>query len=138
MENGDDVGEIRNWSNKIEAEIKKFDPIMVELQEALKQIKLSERREEEKELLSSKQRQFEVESELEKARYEQKFQYERRLQELNSTSPPNEQESTKVKLPKLIISKFQGTHCHKPRSLRQRKMRAYVGNFLKTLTQANP
>ena len=83
---------------------------MAELREALKQIKLSERREEERELLSSKQRQFEVETELEKARYEQKFQYERRLEELKSTSPPQEQESTKVKLPKLIISKFQGTH----------------------------
>ena len=51
-----------------------------------------------------------MESELEKARYEQKFQYERRLEEFESASPPNEQESTKVKTPKLIISKFQGTH----------------------------
>ena len=79
------------------------------MRESLKQIKLSEQREEEQELLSSKQRQFEVESELQKARYEQKFQYERRLEGLKSTSPPNEQESTKVKLPKLIIPKFQGT-----------------------------
>ena len=110
LENDDEPGEIRNWSNKIEGEIKKFDHIMAEMRESLKQIKLSERREEEQELLSSKQRQFEVESELEKARYEQKFQYERRLEELKSTSPSNEQESTKVKLPKLIISKFQGTH----------------------------
>eukprot|EP00795_Rhopilema_esculentum_P004345 gene4345-20561_t len=110
LENDDDPGEIRNWSNKIEGEIKKFDHIMAEMRGSLKQIKLSEQREEEQELLSSKQRQFEVESELEKARSEQKFHYERRLEELKSTSPPNEQESTKVKLPKLIISKFQGTH----------------------------
>ena len=88
LEDGDDMGEIRNWSNKIEGKIKKFDPIMAELREDLKQIKVSERREEEQELLSSKQRQFEVESELEKARYEQKFQCERRLEELKSTSPP--------------------------------------------------
>eukprot|EP00795_Rhopilema_esculentum_P015888 gene15888-7220_t len=83
---------------------------MAEMRESLKQIKLSQRREEEQELLSSKQRQFEVESVLEKAKYEQKFQYERRLEELKSTSPPNEKESTKVKLRKLIISKSQGTH----------------------------
>ena len=73
LENDDEPGEIRNWSNKIEGEIKKFDHIMAEMRESLKHIKLSERREEEQELLSSKQRQFEVESELEKARYEQKF-----------------------------------------------------------------
>ena len=32
------------------------------------------------------------------------------MEELKLASPPNEQESTKVKLPKLMISKFQGTH----------------------------
>eukprot|EP00794_Sanderia_malayensis_P011501 gene11501-12696_t len=76
LEDGEEPREIRNWSNKIEEEVKKFDHIMAELRESLKQIKLSERREEEEELLSSKQRQFEIESELEKAKYEQKFQYE--------------------------------------------------------------
>ncbi len=85
LENEDDPGEIRDWSNKIEGEIKKFDHSMAEMGESLKQIKLSERREEEQELLLSKQRQFEVESELEKARYEQKFQYEWKLEELKST-----------------------------------------------------
>ncbi len=64
------------------------------MRESLKQIKLSRQRDEEQELSSSKQRQVEIKWEL----------------ELKSTSPPNERESTKIKLPKLIISKFDGTH----------------------------
>ena len=36
LENDDDPGEFRNWSNKIEGEIKKFDHIMAEMRESLK------------------------------------------------------------------------------------------------------
>eukprot|EP00794_Sanderia_malayensis_P000838 gene838-biopygen106 len=49
---------------------------MKELQESVKQIKLSERREEEEQLLSAKQRQLEIESELEKAKFWNQFEAE--------------------------------------------------------------
>eukprot|EP00794_Sanderia_malayensis_P000844 gene844-biopygen109 len=44
--------------------------------ESVKQIKLSERREEEEQLLSAKQRQLEIESELEKAKFWNQFEAE--------------------------------------------------------------
>ncbi len=63
-------------------------------------------------MLSAKQRQIEEEIKLEQARYEQKFNFERKLEELKSLKLSEQQSSSssKVKLPKLVISKLQGTH----------------------------
>ena len=110
MEEGEDQEEIKAWSSKIDTEIKKFNPIMAELQKSVKKIKPSERKEEERELLLSKQRQHELETELEKARYEQKLKFEEKLGEFKTNSIPTVTQSSSAKLPKLVISKFQGTH----------------------------
>ena len=102
MEEGEELDEIKAWSSEINNEIQKFNPIIEELQQFVKGIKSSERKEEERELLLSKQRQHEKETELEKARYEQMVKIEKKLGECKANS--------NATLPKLVISKFQGTH----------------------------
>ena len=88
LEEGEDQEEIKAWSSKIDTEIKKFNPIMAELQKSVKEIISSERKEEEREPLLSKQRQHELQTELEKARYEQKLKFEKKLGEFKTNSIP--------------------------------------------------
>eukprot|EP00794_Sanderia_malayensis_P000965 gene965-biopygen216 len=115
LEDGEEPGELRSWSNKICDNIKEFEPIIAELRAVLTEIKQLDRSEEEKSLLLAKQKLFEQEAQFEQAKFEEKIKRERKLEEImhgpkSSTNPAGGEASTKVKLPKLIISKFQGTH----------------------------
>ena len=56
----------------------------------------------------SRQRKFEDELKLEKAKLEQRVRYEKKLEESRSVSTPNRPNTTK--LPKLMISKFNGNY----------------------------
>jgi hypothetical protein len=56
----------------------------------------------------SRQRKFEDELKLEKAKLEQRVRYEKKLEEGRSVSTPNRPNTTK--LPKLVISKFNGNY----------------------------
>lgn len=68
--------------------------------------------EEDKTVLLSKQKLYEEEVEFEKVKFEERIKQERKLQEVKGpkVSTPVGNTSTKVKLPKLVISKFQTTH----------------------------
>ena len=114
LEDEVDSGEVRSWSNKISEKIKEFEPIVAELRGVLTEIKQNYRSEEEKVLLLAKQKLFEQEAEFEQAKFEERIKQEQKLEEIkqgpkSSTSGGGEI-ATKVKLPKFIISKFQGTH----------------------------
>ncbi|XP_065070928.1 uncharacterized protein LOC135695688 [Rhopilema esculentum] len=106
--------EVRLWSNKISEKIKEFEPVIAELKGVLTEIKQNDWSEEEKVLLLAKQKLFAQEAEFEQAKFEERIKQERKLEEIKqgpklSTSVGGEV-SSKVKLPKLIISKFQGTY----------------------------
>ncbi len=108
IDEDNDPEEIRAWSSSIDKNVKEFNPIMAEMKAALKEIKEQEQSEEEKQFLFTKQKQLEVENKMEREKLEQKLKFERKLEEMK-TAVSNEQ-SSKVKLPKLIITKFQGTN----------------------------
>ena len=114
LEDEVDPKEVRSWSNKISGKIAEFEQVIAELKGVLTEIKQNYRSEEEKVLFLAKQKLFEQEAEFEQAKFEERMKQEQKLREIKqgakaSTSVGGEA-STKVKLPKLIISKFQGTH----------------------------
>ena len=65
-------------------------------------------------MLLAKQKLFAQEAEFEQTKFEERIKQERKLEEIkqgpNSSTSVGGEVSSKVKLPKLIISKFQGTH----------------------------
>ena len=109
---GQDPGEIRAWTNETQAKIKEFDAVIAKLKDTLSEIHRKERCSEENAALMSKQKLFEQEKEFERAKFEERIKQERKLGEIKApTQLTNAKtDSAKVKLPKLVISKFQGTH----------------------------
>ena len=114
LEDEVDPTEVRSWSNKISEKIAEFEPIIAELKGVLTEIKQNYRSEEEKVMLLAKQKLFEQEAEFEQAKFEERIKQERKLEEIKQGSQASTRAggegSSKVKLPKLIITKFQGTH----------------------------
>ena len=88
---GDEEDDIKDWSSGIEAELGKYEKVVEELEELEQTLREQEAREtQEKE---------------EKARLEIKKKFEAKTVEKESDAG-----KPKVKLPKLVITKFQGTH----------------------------
>ena len=113
LEDGEDPSEVRTWSNKIAAEIKNYEPIIAEMKTAMVEIKRETQKTVENTILVAKQKLFQQEREFKQARFEEKIKQERKLAEVKgaTTRPPEKGKmETKVKLPKLIITKIQGTH----------------------------
>ena len=114
LEDEADPTEVRSWSNKISEKIAEFEPIIAELKEVLTEIKQNFRSEEEKVMLLAKQKLLEQEAEFEQAKFEERIKQERKLEEIKQGSQTSTrsggESSSKVKLHKLIITKFQGTH----------------------------
>ena len=63
--NGEEEAKIREWANKIQQDVKKYENVTVELKEALRAINETEKKQKEKFELESNQRKFEVKAELE-------------------------------------------------------------------------
>ena len=97
---------------KRKLKIKEFDAVIAKLKDTLSEIHRKERCSEENTALMSKQKLFEQEKEFERAKFEERIKQERKLGEIKApTQLTNAKtDSAKVKLPKLVISKFQGTH----------------------------
>ena len=113
LDEGEDPSEVRAWSNKISSEIENFEPIITEMKTAMEEIKRETQRREENPILVAKQKLFQQEREFEQASFEDKMKQQRILAEVKGveTGPMEKGKmETKVKLPKLIITKFQGTH----------------------------
>ncbi|XP_044185053.1 uncharacterized protein LOC122965145 [Acropora millepora] len=104
IENNEEVTEIRSWSENLEAQIDKFEVSLKQVKCVAADIKLAEekKREEEK-----RKRIMDEEIELEKV----KFQARAKLEKSAKTSLEDSDNSISVgaKLPKLEISRFQGT-----------------------------
>lgn len=104
IENGEDLAEITTWSENLEAQIDKFESSLKQVKCVAADIRSAEeeKREEEK-----RKRIMDEEIELEKV----KFQARAKLEKSVKTSLEDSENSNSVgaKLPKLEISKFQGT-----------------------------
>ena len=105
FEDGKDETDIRTWSAQIDKDIKQFQGVGTELREIVKEMKQEAERED-----RIKQEQIiNLEKEIEKVKFEEKLNYEKQLEELHSKTSNPTQGVSKVKLPKLIITKFNGT-----------------------------
>ena len=109
LEEGEDPDEVRKWRADMETKIRKFEPFIERLNSALGYFKQKEQQEKEEELKQAKQRQFEIEIELEKLKFKQRLELEAKLEEIRA-KPEAKQKQMTVKLLKLEITKFKGTH----------------------------
>ena len=110
FENGDESQEIREWSLEAEENLTKYEKDIETLQHALNEIRSNEikreKEEEEKVLEEIRRRRFEEELKLEEAKLNMKRDLEKKRDESFTAA---EKGQVRIKLPKLIISKFQGT-----------------------------
>ena len=106
FEDGKDETDIRTWSAQVDKDIKQFQGVGTELKEIVKEMKQEEAEREDR--IKQEQR-INLEKEIEKIKFEEKLNYEKQLEELHSKTSNPTQGASKVKLPKLIITKFNGT-----------------------------
>ena len=103
---------IQTWNPALEDKLFAIEAQMADLDNSLKRIGLKaievEKLKEEEMAAQSRQSKFEDELKLEKAKLEQRMRYEKKLEESRSVSTPNRPNTTK--LPKLVISKFNGNY----------------------------
>ena len=110
IEADEDPVEIREWSQKTKDELAEYESFLEELEAAELQREGEQRiiREEEKQREEARKSEFNEALKLEQAKLEMKKKVEREIAELHEKSKRKQQ--SRVKLPKLVISKFQGTH----------------------------
>ena len=104
IENNEDLAEIRSWSENLEAQIDKFEGTLKEVRHVAADIRSDEekKREEEK-----RKRTLDEEIELEMVKLQARAKLEKSVK--TSLEDSDNSSSSGAKLPKLEISKFQGT-----------------------------
>ncbi len=111
---GKDLEEVRDWSQGIDENIALYEETVGEVQEkiaALKERALGEERQREEEIVElRRRRQLEEDIRLEEEKLKIKREFDRRLEEEREKLQLHKDRTPKAKLPKLIITKFQGTH----------------------------
>lgn len=107
IEKGDNLEEIQGWNTKIEDSVAAYEKAVADLDKSVKEIRDKEveaaKWREERVAAEIREKKFEEELRLEKAKLEQRFKYERKIEE-------SRKGQVQTKLPKLVISKFKGTH----------------------------
>ena len=105
IESDEDSTDVRKWSQTLEAQIDKFEATLEEVKRVAAVIRLAEqeKREEEK-----RKRILDEEIELEKAKFDARAKLEKTAK--TSSEDSENLNSVGAKLPKLEISKFQGTY----------------------------
>lgn len=110
IEKGANADEIRKENEEIETNIDAIETTVSELDAAIKQAKqldMRNAREEEEHLATQMRKQrHEDEMKFEEAKLQQKLQYEKKLDEGRT----KQGQTGNTKLPKLVITKFNGTH----------------------------
>ena len=107
IEKGDVPEEVREWSREIEGKISVFEVAVEEIKERIVSEHTKVKSEEEKIEQEKRRQQFEQELKFEETKLEMKQEYVKRLEETRTKSPTK---GNNAKLPKLVITKFQGTH----------------------------
>ena len=110
IEKGDEPDDVRKWTVEMEEQVAEFEKITDSVREAVKNLREDALREakdeEEKKEEEKRKRRYEEELKLEEAKMEVKRDYEKKIEEDRSKSP----KEIGAKLPKLNITRFQGTH----------------------------
>ena len=113
LEKGEELDEIREWSSTIEGKLVDFEGAISELKRLEKEIKSDELKGQEELAAETKRKQFEEELKFEQEKFERRLQHEKALAE-NKKSHLSDFGATKsittTKLPKLVITKFNGQH----------------------------
>ncbi len=111
FESGEQTKDIEAWNSKLEGELFKVEAHIAEFDNTLKRINQKEieveKFKEEEIAAKARQIKFEEELQLEQAKLEQKLKYEKKMDESRKSSEHNATKTTK--LPKLVISKFNGS-----------------------------
>ena len=109
IEKGDEPDDVRKWTVEMEEQVAEFKKITNSVREAVKNLRedaLREAKDEEEKKEEKRKRRYEEELKLEEAKMEVKRDYEKKIEEDRSKSP----KEIGAKLPKLNITRFQGTH----------------------------
>ena len=112
LERGEKVEDVKAWSKDIEAKLVKFEQSVNNVEKITKEIKRKEMEEEKQAELKftaqMKEKQFEKELRFEEEKYERKILLEKKLEE--NLKGMTSHKAVNTKLPKLVITKFNGTH----------------------------
>ena len=105
MENGDEPDEVRLWTQTLEAKVSKYEHVLKEVKRAAVDITSDE---EEKREGEKRKRILDEQMELEKAKLELCAKFENSFK--GTPGDSQNLNSPGARLPKLVISKFEGTH----------------------------
>ena len=112
IQEGDEIDEIQAWSLDIEKRLEEFDETMDLLRKAVESLNKQTAREVrqiEQKMEDQRRKQLqEIEISHEEKKLELRRKYEKKMEESHFKSMKEDKQS--VKLPKLVITKFQGTH----------------------------
>ena len=110
IEKGDEPGDVRKWSLEIEQQVAEYEEITYGVRRTVKDLREEALREtkceEEKAEEEKRKRRYEEELKLEEAKMEIKRELEKKMEEDWS----KQLKKSGANLPKLTITKFQGTH----------------------------
>ena len=106
---------IKEWAGEIDAALSKFEQSMSEIEKIAKEIKRKQPEEEKQAELSftaqMKEKQFEKELQFEEEKYEKRLHLEKKYgEDSKGYATSNAQKVVNSKLPKLVITLFNGTH----------------------------
>ena len=112
IQEGDEIDEIQAWSLDIEKRLEEFDETMDLLRKAIESLNeqtAREARQIEQKMEDQRRKQLhEIEISHEEKKLELRRKYKKKMEESQFKSMKEGKQS--VKLPKLVITKFQGTH----------------------------
>ena len=100
IEKGENPEDVAQWTLEIEGKIAKYEQVMAELHGDVEKLQAKAREEDELREDNKRRQCFEEELQFEEAKMQMKLMEE---------SKSSKENLSKVKLPKLIITKFQGT-----------------------------
>ena len=107
IEKGDTAEEVREWSLDIESKVSGFEEVVDEIKETITREHTKVKNEEEEIEKEKRRLHFEEELKFEETKLEMKQEYEKKMEEARMKSATK---GNNAKLPKLVITKFQGTH----------------------------
>lgn len=113
FEAGEKEDEIQLWNKKIDADVGVFETTIVDLDARAMQSKSASleaaKKAEEDHLAETRERKYEDELRFEREKLEQRLKYEKQIEDSRKDQNKNDK-SINAKLPKLVITKFNGTH----------------------------
>jgi hypothetical protein len=113
LESNEDEEEIRDWSAGIDSRVVVFEENIAKLESVIKELNreaLKQTKHDEEEFIQfMKHKQFEKEMQFEEEKFQRRMAYEKKIEEARQAQGSTKEKSNlNTKLPKLVISKFNG------------------------------